>query len=100
VHNGSGAGWMACAAAPELPPDAALAAAAAAGCAAPDAAEGAAFELNNVLPYLVRAADQGADVSPQRRVPVLGRVSCQGAGPHRSTAEGFACCCVRLWELA
>lgn len=79
MHNGSGAGWMACAGAPELPPDAALAAAAAAGCAAPDAAEGAAFELNNVLPYLVRAADQGAGVCSQRRAPVLGQTTLRRA---------------------
>ena len=54
LHNSTGVVYMACPASPALPPEATLTAAAAAGCLAPDLAEGAAFELNNALPYLVR----------------------------------------------
>lgn len=54
LHNSTGPVYMACPTSPALPPEATLAAAAVAGCLAPDLAEGAAFELNNALPYLMR----------------------------------------------
>lgn len=54
LHNSTWPVYAACPAAPNLAPGASLAAAAAAGCASPELSEGAAFELNNAIPYMVR----------------------------------------------
>ena len=54
LHNSTRPVYAACPAAPNLAPGASLAAAATAGCASPELSEGAAFELNNAIPYMVR----------------------------------------------